>query len=46
MRNGEVGGKYEKDGEVSWTPVVRRRKKPIARSEESDSSGNLNVIWI
>ena len=30
MRNGEVG----------WTPVVRRNKM----SEESDSSGNLNVM--
>ena len=32
-----------KDGEVGWTPVVRRWKKS-ARSEESDSSGDLNVM--
>ena len=39
MRNGEVG---VKDGEVGWTPVVRRRKG--ASSEESDISENLNVM--
>ena len=44
MRNGEMGVKYVKDGEVGCTPVVRRRKK-IARSEESESSGNLNVNY-
>ena len=38
MRNGEMGVKYVKDGEVGWTPIVRRRK-----TEESGSSGNLNV---
>ena len=27
---------------MGWTPVVRRKES--ARSEESDSSGNLNVI--
>ena len=32
--------KYIKDGEVSWIPVVRRRRK---RSEENESSGNLDV---
>ena len=41
-KDGEVGVKYEKDGEVGWTPVVRRKKS--ARNEESDSSGNLNVM--
>ena len=30
MRNGEVGMKYVKDGEVGWTPVVRRRRKKSA----------------
>ena len=34
---------YVKDGEVGWTPVVRRRRKKSARSEEIESSGNLNV---
>ena len=43
MRNGEMGVKYVKDEEVGWTSVVRRRKKKSARSEESESSGNLNV---
>ena len=33
--------KYVMDGEVGWTPVMRRRKKS-ARSKESVSSGNLN----
>ena len=42
MRNGEMGVKYVKDGAVGWTPVVRRKKKS-ARSEASESSGNLNV---
>ena len=42
MRNGEMGVKYVKDGEVR-TPVVRRRRKKSARSEESESSGNLNL---
>ena len=43
MRNGEVAVKYEKDGKVDWTPVMRRRKKSV-RSKENDSSGNLNVM--
>ncbi len=43
MRNGEVGVKYVKDGELGWIPVVRRRRKKSARSEESESSGNVNV---
>ena len=38
-----MGVKYVKDGEVGWTPVMRRRRKKNARSEESESSGNLNV---
>ena len=34
--------KYVKDG--GWVgPVVRRRRKKSARSEESESSRNLNV---
>ena len=41
MRNGE-GMYYVKDGEVGWTPIVRRKKS--ARREESDSSVNLNVM--
>ena len=41
MRNGEVGMKYMKDGEVGWTPVVVRRKKS-ARSKDGDESENLN----
>ena len=40
----EVGVKYVNDGEVGWTPVVRSRRKKSARSEDSDSSGNLNVM--
>ncbi len=32
MRNGEMGVKYVKDGEVGWTPVVRRRRKKSTRS--------------
>ena len=43
MRNGEMGVTYVKDGEVSWTPVVRWWRRKSARSEESESSGNLNV---
>ena len=43
MRNREMGVKNVKDGEVGWTSIVRRRRKKIARSEESESSGNLNV---
>ena len=43
MRNGEIGIKYVKDGEVGWTPVVRRRRKKSPRSEEGESSGDLNV---
>ena len=39
MRNREMDVKYVKNGEVGWTPVVRRRKKS-ARSEESENSGN------
>ena len=39
IRNGEMGVKYIKDGEVGWTPDVRRRKKN-ARREESESRGN------
>ena len=34
--------KYVRDEVVSWTTVVCRRKKS-ARSEESESDGNLNV---
>ena len=34
MRNGEMGVKYIKDGAVGWTPVVRKRRKKSARSEE------------
>ena len=41
IRNGEMGVKYVKDGEVGSIPVVRR--KTSARSEVSESSGNLNV---
>ena len=40
MRNGEMG---VRDREVGWTPVVRRRRNKSAWSEESESSGNLNV---
>ena len=40
--NGEIGVKYVKDGDVGWIPVVRRRRKKCARSEESDSSGYVN----
>ena len=46
MRNSEVGMKYVKDGEVRWTPVVRKRRKMSvrnARSEDGDNSGNSNV---
>ena len=43
IRNGEMGVKYVKDGAVGWIPVVRKRRKKSARSEESKSSGNLNV---
>ena len=39
MRNGEVDVKYEKDGEVVWIPVVRKKK-----TEESNSSWHLNVL--
>ena len=39
LRNVEKGMKYVKDGEVGWTPVVRRRRKKCARSEKSESSG-------
>ena len=35
--------KYVKDGEVVWSPVVRRKRKKSAWSEESESNGNLNV---
>ena len=42
LRNGEIGVMYIKDGEVGWTPVVRRRRKKCARSEESESSGYVN----
>ena len=31
----------EKDGEVGWTPIVRRRKS--ARSEDRDSGMDLKV---
>ena len=27
MSNGKMGVKYVKDGEVGWTPVVRRRRR-------------------
>ena len=37
MREGKVGVRYVMDGEVRWTPVVRRRKTS-ARSESGDSS--------
>ena len=43
MRNGEMCVEYVEDGEVGWTRVVRRRRKKSARSEESESSENLNV---
>ena len=43
IRNGEMCVKYVKDGAVCWTPVVRKRRKKSARSEESKSSGNLNA---
>ena len=39
---GYCGVKYVKDGDVGWIPVVRRRRKKCARSEESDSSGYVN----
>ena len=42
-KNCDMGLKYVKDGEVGWTPAVRRRRKKSARSKESESSGNLNV---
>ena len=42
IRNGKMGVKYVKDGVVGWTPVLRRRKKST-RSEQSESSGNLDV---
>ena len=41
MRNGKMGVKYVKGGEMGWSPVLRKRKS--ARSEESESSRNLNV---
>ena len=43
MRNGEMDVKYVKDGEVGWTPDVRRWRKKSTRSEENESSGNLNM---
>ena len=42
MRNGEMGAKYVQDGDAGWTPVVRRRSRKSARSEETECSGNLN----
>ena len=33
LRNGAMGVKYVKDGDVDWTPIVRRRRKKCARSE-------------
>ena len=42
IRNGKMGVKNVKDGEVGWTQVVRRRKKS-SRSEKTESCGNLNV---
>ena len=42
MRNGEMGVKIYRM-EVGWTPIVRRRRKKNVWSEESESSGNLNV---
>ena len=39
---GRMGVKYVNDGELGWTPVVRKRMKKCARSEESERSGNLN----
>ena len=38
VREGKVGERYVKDGEEGWNPVVRRRRKISARSENSDSS--------
>ena len=32
-----------KDGEAGWTPVVRRRRKKSAWSEDGDDSGNWNI---
>ena len=43
MRNGEVGVKSVKDGKAGWTPMVRRRRKTSAWSEDGNNSGNLNV---
>ena len=43
IRNWEMGVKCVKDGDVGWTPVMGRKRKKSARSEESKSSGNLNV---
>ena len=43
MKNEEMCVNYVKDGEVGWTPVVRRRRKKSVRSEEIESSENLNV---
>ena len=34
---------YVKDGEVDWTPVVKRRKETSAENEEHGSCGNLNL---
>ncbi len=43
MREGKVGVRYVKDGEEGWTPVVRRRRKTSGRSENGDSSCDLDV---
>ena len=43
VRNREMGVKYVRDEEVGLTPVVRWRRETSASSEESESSGNLNV---
>ena len=43
MRNGEVGMKYVRDGELGWILVVRRRKKKSAGSVDGDDSGNSNI---
>ena len=42
IRNGEMGVKY-KGWRGRLNPVVRRRRKKCPRSEENESSGNLNV---
>ena len=43
MRNEEVGMKYVKDGESSWTQVVIRRRRKSVRSEDVDNRRNANV---